>query len=215
MSMIMASCAGALGKELFKAAYSIREAVEMTQVCEVAHPLTVRLQRQIAGIHARLADRLADQRAGRHDDVVADLEVSDDTGLTADHAAGANGGAAGNADAARNGGVIADTYVVRDLDLVVELDVIADHGVFERTAIDGGVGADLDVVTDDHTSDLRDLDPAAIAFAGKTETVGADDRAGMNDATGTQLAAVIDGHVGVEHAGIADTRAVANMASGP
>ena len=52
------------------------------------------------------------------------------------------------ADAAGHGGVRADAHVVADLDLVVEAYVLLEHGVVERAAVDGGVGADLAVVAD-------------------------------------------------------------------
>ena len=50
-------------------------------------------------------------------------------------------------------------HVVADLDLVVELHAVLDHRVVQRAAVDGGVGADLDVVADDHAADLRNLAP--------------------------------------------------------
>ena len=76
----------------------------------------------------------------------------------------------------------ADAAVVRDHDEVVDLDAFLDDGVVERTAVDGGVRADLDVVTDVHAADLRHLDPGA--FLGRVaETVTADHRAGLDDAT--------------------------------
>ncbi len=71
--------------------------------------------------------------------------------------------------------------VVPDLDLVVELDAVADHGVLDRAAIDGRVGADLDVIADAHAADLRDLEPAAL-FAREPEAVGADHAARMQHA---------------------------------
>jgi hypothetical protein len=54
-----------------------------------------------------------------------------------------------------------------DLDLVVELDAVLDHRVVEGTAVDGGVGADLDIVADDDAADLRNLGPAASATRGQ------------------------------------------------
>src|SRR3546814_19359560 len=63
-----------------------------------------------------------------------------------DQAVAADGGAAGHGRAAGHRGVCADAHVVADLDLVVQAHVLAAHGVLDRAAVDGGVGADLAVV---------------------------------------------------------------------
>src|SRR5690606_15539849 len=92
-----------------------------------------------------------------------DLDVAEDHRRAADHAVTADLGAAGDAGAGGNRGVRADRDVVRDLDQVVELDALLDHRVFQCTAVDGGAGADFDVITDQHAADLRNLFPAAFA----------------------------------------------------
>src|SRR3954451_7344267 len=50
-----------------------------------------------------------------------------------------------------------DRNVVADLNQVVDFRAFADHSVEERAAINCGVGADLDVVLNDDTADLRHL----------------------------------------------------------
>ena len=52
------------------------------------------------------------------------------------------------------------THVVRNLDLVVELDAVFDDRVFQRAAVDGGIGADFDIVADQHAANLRNFFPA-------------------------------------------------------
>jgi hypothetical protein len=84
--------------------------------------------------------------------------------------------------------VIADPHAVRHLDQVVELDAIADQRVVQRAAVDGGVGADLDVVADHHPAQLRYLDPHA-AVVGQTKAVRAQHGARMNQAAGADLCA--------------------------
>ena len=56
--------------------------------------------------------------------------------------------------------VRADAAVVTHHDLVVQLDAVGHEGVFERAAIDRGVGADLDVVADGHAAQLGILPQA-------------------------------------------------------
>ena len=43
----------------------------------------------------------------------------------------------------------ANADIVAYLDQVVDLGALADHGVADRTAIDRGAGADLDIVLND------------------------------------------------------------------
>src|SRR5262249_16346668 len=65
--------------------------------------------------------------------------------------------AAADADLRRQQPVAPDGHAVRDLHQVVDLAAGADARLAERGSIDGGVGADFDVVFDDHAADLRDL----------------------------------------------------------
>src|SRR5437879_13710385 len=113
-------------------------------------------------------------------DVIGNAEVAQDHRRGAQGAAPADVRAAGHGDAAGHGGVRADAHVMADLNLVVELHAILEHGVVERAAIDGGVGADLYIVADHYSPDLGDLDPA-LAFAGDAEAVGADHHPRMHD----------------------------------
>src|SRR5690242_20467427 len=55
----------------------------------------------------------------------------------------------------------ANADIVAYLDQVVDLGAFPDHGVAKSTTIDRGAGSDLDLVLNDNTPDLRDLDVAA------------------------------------------------------
>src|SRR5262245_51059131 len=126
------------------------------QARRAALPGAVLVERIDAGVGAGLQDRARDGGA------TGDVHVVDDGNVALDHRPAADGAvradlrAAGNAGAAGDRGVRADVAVVTDLDLVVELDALLDHRVVERAAVDGGVGANLDVVADAHAADLRD-----------------------------------------------------------
>jgi hypothetical protein len=74
----------------------------------------------------------------------------------------------------------ADLDVVTDLHLVVDLRPLAHHRVAIGAAVDGGVGADLDVVLDDDAADLGDLHVPARSH-GKAEAVLADARSRVDD----------------------------------
>src|SRR3569832_156647 len=111
--------------------------------------------------------------------VVSDFGMAHDADAAADGAARADAGAAGDARAAGDGGVRPDDHIVGHLYLIIQFDAVLDHGIVERAAVDGGVGADLDVVADTHCAELRHFDPCA-ARIGETEAVAADHHAGMN-----------------------------------
>src|SRR5512135_3938933 len=123
--------------------------------------------------------------------------MSQDARAATDAAIFSDGGAAGNPHAACNRGVSADAHVMRNLYLVVQLHVFFDHRIVQRAAVYGGVGADLDVVANDHAADLLYLQPAA-AIPGHAETVGTDDHAGMDDDVVADDAIVIHGHIRVQ-----------------
>ena len=69
--------------------------------------------------------------------------------------------------------MLADRNVVCDLYLVIELDPVTDHGIVERPAVNRGIGANLDIIADHHTTNLRNLDPTP-TIIGKPKTIAAD-----------------------------------------
>src|SRR5262245_25983246 len=165
-----------------------------------------------AGVGAGFQERARNQRAGR------DLHAVDDLDMAVDHRGAADGdvradvGAAGDADAAGNRGMRADAHVVPDLDLVVELHALLDHGVVERAAVDGRVGADLDVIADAHAPDLRNFYPPAIRGR-DAEAVGADHGPGMDDDAFSQGAIGVDDYAWIEAALVTDGHALAHYAA--
>src|SRR5882724_6528219 len=100
------------------------------------------------------------------------------------HAAFADTSASRDADARGHGGVSADAHVVGDLDEIVELDAVTDLSVLDGAPIDGCIGADLDIGTDNDAANLRDFDPELL-IACKTETIRTDDDARMQHRPGT------------------------------
>src|SRR6185437_14711754 len=115
-----------------------------------------------------------------------DREVTADAHLAADHAAAPDARAARDADTSRKSAVGTDPHVVRDHDQIVELHSLLDHRILDRAAIDGGVGADLDVGTHDHGAGLRHFDPTA-ALLCKAETVAADHGSRLDHGTRADL----------------------------
>ena len=105
-----------------------------------------------------------------------------------------------------------DAHVVADLNLIVELDAFLDNRILERAPIDGRVRADLDIITDAHATDLRNLDPAAVIFC-DSETIGADHGPGVNNRAVADRAARIHHHARVKAAIVANRRPLSDHAS--
>lgn len=132
----------------------------------------------------------AEDGAGLDGDVIAEADLSADDGVMFDD------GAAGDAGLGGDDNVCADAAVVADVDQVIEFDAILDDGGAEGGAVNGGVGADLDIVADDETADLREVGVAAI-LEDEAEAVGAEDGAGVDDGASAHLDTGIEGHPGV------------------
>src|SRR5262249_26071729 len=146
-----------------------------------APPSMYFLDRKRAGVYPRLRDRVGDGGMPGDHHVVGDADVTGEAAGAADHATLADGGAAGDAGAGGERTVCADTYVVTDHDEVVELAALLDHGALDGAAVDGGVGADLDIRPHLHRAELRNLEPGA-PLGREAEAVAADDRARLHHA---------------------------------
>nr|GEU28237.1 hypothetical protein [Tanacetum cinerariifolium] len=186
---------------------------------QVAHdgrrlfPVGVLGMRVVTRVVARFGERARDH-GGRADvRVVRDVDMSIDHGGAAERAVFAHRGAAGHAHAAGHGRVRADVAVVGDLDQVVELDAVLDHGVGQRAAVHGGVGADVHIVAHHHAARLRDAHIHALVV-GKAETVGADHGARVDDAALADDAARVERHVGKKVRAVAHLGVAADVAAG-
>src|SRR5690606_21688073 len=85
-----------------------------------------------------------------------------------------------NAALAGNHAATADTHIVGDLHQIVDLGAFPDDGVGHGAPVDGGVGADFDIVLNDDAADLRHaLRPLRAAH--ETETVLPDTGSAMDD----------------------------------
>src|SRR5579883_1134598 len=131
-------------------------------------------ERNAPGVYAGARNGMADHGAPGDHHVVADREVTPDAHLPTDHAAPPDARAARDSDAGRQGAMGTHPDVVRDHDQVVELYALFDHGILDGSAIDGGVGADLDIGTHAYTACLRHLDPTTVLLR-KSEAVTPDD----------------------------------------
>ena len=89
--------------------------------------------------------------------VVADIDMSAETYLSANHAPVAYLRRTGDAYLSRHDGVFANLDVVRDLDEVVELNTFTDNGRIHHRAIDGRIGSHFYIVFKHDITELRNL----------------------------------------------------------
>ena len=105
-------------------------------------------------------------------------------------------------------------HIVADLDLIVDFGALADHGVAQAAAIDGGAGADLDVVLDQHPAGLGHLQMALRTEEHEAIAVLADAAAGMDQHIIADQGA-LDRRAGADIAVPADLDAGADHRAGP
>src|SRR6185437_2043716 len=119
----------------------------------------------------------------------------------------------------------ADTYVVADLDQVVDFGALADDGVADSATIDGCAGADFNIVLDDDTPDLRDLQMSSgthqeaeavlTDLAARMDGDAIADQRVADDASGADRTFAPDPHVGADHGGGPDDGAAADLGARP
>ena len=113
----------------------------------------------------RLAARdvAKNSRLGREPRAISNRVVPRNANLPREDDAVAEAHRAGNADLRHDQTKSPDAYVMRDLDEVVDLRAGTNHGVVEAAMMDRGECADLDIVLDDTSTNVRDLLVTAVA----------------------------------------------------
>ena len=134
------------------------------RLCRAAHH--IRARRHV-GHHAALG---ADPRPA------SDPQMARQARLASDHDVVFQDRGTGNAGLRNDHAAASEAHVVRDLHQIVEARAGADDRVLQRSAIDRGVGADLDIVLDDHAAELRHAEHAG-GRDRETEAVLSDARA--------------------------------------
>src|SRR5439155_9777140 len=134
-------------------------------------------------------------------------------GLSSDHDKIANLCAAGNPNLSGHDATPAKNDIVPDLHQIIDHRARTDHGVVSGAAIDRRVGADIDIIADDHPPELRDLDrPPGVRR--EPESGLADAHTGMqHDARADH--AMAERHIGVDPTIVADFDPDADHRVGP
>src|ERR1017187_9686270 len=140
---------------------------------------------------------VSDANLSSHDRTVSDLDTARNAGLGCDH------------DIGSDGNVMPDVYQI------VELGSRADHGFVQRTAVNGAVGADLDVLANDKFADLGKFVITAVLFiAHESEAVRAQHSACMHHHTAAQRRTRIDDDAWIQVTIVTDHDALADEAAG-
>ena len=156
---------------------------------------------------------IQDAALAADDGVIVKPRVLADADLTADEALRANCRTAGDTCLRGDDRVLADFNVVGNLDQVIKLHAAANDGRFERSPIDAGVRADFDIIFDDHLSYLWKFNARDAVF-NETESIGADNSAGVNDHAISDLDIFIDNNPGIQRAVIADSCSFTDITAG-
>lgn len=148
--------------------------------------------------------RSKDARARTHNCACFDARFVAYTHLAADD------GVIADYDPARKPGlrgddyVIADLAIVADVHLVIEFDAVADAGDSQSCAVNAGIRANFDVVSDFDRAHLRKLAVMPVFVERETEAIGTDDRACVHDGIAANVDAVVYGDVCMERGTGAD-----------
>src|SRR5690606_40676269 len=105
--------------------------------------------------------------------------------------------------------IIADAHVMGNLHQVVNNHAIADESVTQGAAINGGVGADFDIIADLHRTELMNFHPAA-RLVGKTKAVGSYNSAAVHSDIAPQRNPMIKGGIRMKITVIANQGVLAN-----
>lgn len=131
--------------------------------------------RRIAEVGTWGLDGADDACLASEDGIVTDGDMAIHAGLSGHDDVVADFGAAGDADLRAEEIVLADFDIVSKMTKVIDLGAAADDGVIHRTVVDGGAGADLDVISDDSAAQLADVMVVTLFIGGKAEALTADD----------------------------------------
>src|SRR5208282_5338526 len=146
-----------------------------------------------------------------NDGAVFEMALLPKTRLAAHHYVLAEIARAGKTDLCGHNGVRADLAVVCDVHQVIQFNAFPDARVVERTAINGRVGANLNVVRDFDDSGLRKFPVAALALR-VAETVGSNHGSRVNFHAMPDANARVKSDARMDPAVIADPAACADHA---
>ena len=161
--------------ELFFQTADLFHQLRQVRECSLDSPPLGVGPRRIAQVGAWCFDGADDACLASEDSIVTDGDMTIHAGLSGHDDVIADLGAAGDANLRAEEIVLADLDIMSQMAKVIDLGAAADDGVIHRTVVDGGAGADLDVVSDDSAAQLTDVMVVACLVSGEAEALTADD----------------------------------------
>ena len=137
--------------------------------------------RRKAQVGAWFFDGADDACLASEDSVVTDGDMAIHAGLSGHDDVVTDFGAAGDADLRAEEIVLADLDIMSQVAKVIDLGAAADDGVIHRTVVNGGAGADLDVISDDSAAELTDVMMVACLVSGEAEALTANESMSTKD----------------------------------
>jgi hypothetical protein len=188
------------GFELFELTFEFGDAAEelgeLVEGEDFAFGFTVGLG-GVAEPFLAIGDVVHDTGLAADRGAMTDFDMTGEAGLAAESDVIADLSAAADTDLSDEDAMFAEGDVVADLDEVINFGAASDDGGSEGAAVDGGVGADLDIVLDLDLTDLRDFSVDTV-IEDVAEAIGADDGAGVDTDAFAHLSAWVEHDAGVE-----------------
>src|SRR5579875_3438575 len=110
--------------------------------------------------------------------------------------------------------MFSDRAIMGDVHQVIDFRSFADAGCTQRRTIHAGIGADLDIITNLHSSDLRKF-LVAICRESEPKSISADDTTGMQHDARANAHTIVNRDACMQHAVLADIDLFANMTASP
>lgn len=161
--------------ELFFQTADLFHQFRQVRECSLDSPPLGVCPRRIAQVGAWCFDGADDACLASEDSIVTDGDMTIHAGLSGHDDVIADLGAAGDADLRAEEIVLADLDIMSQMTKIIDLGAAADDGVIHRTVVDGGAGADLDVISDDSAAELANVMVVACLVSGEAEALTADD----------------------------------------
>ena len=161
--------------ELFFQTADLFHQLRQVRECSLDSPPLGVGPRRITQVGAWCFDGADDTCLASEDSIVTDGDMAIHAGLSGHDDVIADLGAAGDTDLRAEEIVLADLDIMSQMAKVIDLGAAADDGVIHRTVVDGGAGADLDVVSDDSAAKLANVMVMALFIGGEAEALTADD----------------------------------------
>lgn len=161
--------------ELFFQTADLFHQLRQVRECSLDSPPLGVGPRRIAQVGAWCFDGADDTCLASEDSIVTDGDMAIHAGLSGHDDVIADLGAAGDTDLRAEEIVLADFDIVSEMAKVIDLGTASNDGIVHRTIVDGGAGADLDVVSDDSAAKLANVMVMALFIGGEAEALTADD----------------------------------------